>query len=230
MILTENVKRWNGLPLLIFGTSGISKEVKTVVDEINLTSHENVFNFLGFVSEKSNEIGNVVLGSKVVCSDDNFGECIKDYSQVGVVIPLGTPATKRQIVQKISQYPNLVYPNIISPSAKFMNDATIEMGIGNVICSGCILTTDIHMGNFNLININSTIGHDVCLGNYGVINPLSSISGNVTVEDEVLLGAGCSIKQGVTIKERSIVGLGAIIVKDAAEGSTMICKAAERIK
>lgn len=226
----KSPKRWDGLPLLIFGTSGISKEVKTIVDEINSQSYGKVFDLLGFVSEKSEEIGCDIYGCKVVCCDNNFEQYINDFPQLGVVVPLGTPAIKKQIIKKIDKIPNLVFPNIISPSAKIMDNTTVEMGVGNIICSGCILTTEISIGNFNLININSTVGHNVIIGNYGVINPLSSISGNVTIEDEVLLGAGCAVKQGVQVKKKSIVGLGAIVVKDVEEEAVMICKAAERIK
>ncbi len=218
---------WNGLPLLIFGTSGISKEVKTIVDEINSKNYNNAYDFLGFVSEKDEDIGKKISSGKVVCSDNCFKSYISNFKQIGVVIPIGTPKIKKKIWKNICNYKNLVFPNIISPSAKIMDYSSIELGVGNIICSGCILTTEIQIGNFNLININSTIGHNVVLGNYGVVNPLSSVSGNVTVGNEVLLGAGCAVKQGVTIAENSIVGLGAIITKDVTKDSVMICQAAQ---
>lgn len=221
---------WNGLPLVIFGTSGISKEIKTIIDEINSKQYNNVFDCLGFVSENDEEVGETIGSSKVVCADSDFEKFIREFKQLGVVIPIGTSVIKKKIWEKICKYDNLVYPNIISPSAKLMDKYSIEMGIGNIICSGCVLTTEIQIGNFNLINLNSTVGHNAILGNYGVINPLASISGNVVIEDEVLLGAGCSIKQGITVGKRSIVGLGAIITKDVISGKTMICEAAHERK
>ena len=221
---------WNGLPLVIFGTSGISKEIKTIVDELNVGYYSGIFDFLGFVSESKDEIGRKIGSSYVVCSDADFEKFIRDFSLIGVVIPIGTPAIKRKIWERIRKYDNLVYPNIISPTAKIMDCSSIKMGVGNIICSGCILTTEIQMGNFNLININSTIGHNAKLGNYGVVNPLSSISGDVIIEDEVLLGAGCAIKQGLTIGKKSIVGLGAIITKNVFNETVMICQAAQERK
>lgn len=221
---------WNGLPLIIFGTSGISKEIQTIIDEINVGYHNNIFDFLGFVSEKEEDIGKKIGNSYVICSDASFEKYIKTFKQLGVVIPIGSPAIKRKIWEMVQQYDNLVYPNIISPSAKILNRVSVKMGIGNIICSGCILTTEIQIGNFNLVNLNSTIGHNVILGSYGVINPLSSISGDVVIEDEVLLGAGCAIKQGLTIGKKSTVGLGAIITKNVSSEKIMICQAAhERI-
>lgn len=217
---------WRGLPLLIMGTSGISQEVKNVVDEINSINYENMYDFLGFVSEKDEDIGSIIADGKVVCSDGNFESFIGGFEQIGIVIPIGTPKIKKKIWERICKYENLIFPNIISPSAKIMDYSSIKMGIGNIICSGCVLTTGIKIGNFNLINLNSTIGHNASLGDYGVINPLSSVSGDVTIENEVLLGAGCAIKQGVTVGENSIVGLGAIITKDVKSGVVMICQAA----
>lgn len=228
MSIVQHLRPWNGLPLLIFGTSGSSKEVKAIVDEINSQNPANVFEFLGFVSEKRQDVGRDAAGSRIVCCDDDFEDYIKQYMQLGVVIPFGTPAIKKKIVEKITVYHNLLYPNIISPSAKIMDRHTVNMGVGNIIYSGCILTAEIKIGSFNLFNNNSTIGHNVSIGDYAVINPLSAISGGVTVEDEALLGAGCVVKQGMTVKRGSIVGMGAIIVKDVEEDAVMICRAAER--
>lgn len=214
---------WNGLPLLIIGTSGISKETKTIIDEINNSNYENMYDFLGFVSEKSEDIGIKILNSKVVCSDETFEEYISEYKQIAVVIPIGTPKIKKKIFNKLKKYKNIIFPNIISPSAKIMDYDNIKLGIGNVICSGCILTTEIEIGSFNLININSTVGHNSVIKDFCVINPISSISGDVVIEDEVLCGAGCTIKQGLNIGKNSIVGLGAFVVKDVHESTTMVC-------
>lgn len=226
----ENTMKWNGLPLLIFGTSGISKEVKTIIEEINLKNYEKTYDFLGFIAEQETDVGKYVGKSTVVCSDESFEEYISHFPRVGIVIPIGTPGIKKKIYERIRNNKNLVFPNIISPSAKIMDYSGIEMGMGNVICSGCILTTEISMGDFNLINLNSTVGHNVKMGSYIVINPLVSVSGGITVADEVLLGAGSAIKQEVEVKENSVVGLGAIITKDVERNKVMICRAAREME
>lgn len=222
----EGAMNWKGLPLLIFGTSGISKETKTIVDEINQSNYENVYDFLGFISEQRKDIGKKVGKNVVVCSDENFGEYIECFPIIGIIIPIGTPEIKRNIYERICKYSNLVFPNIISPSARIMESSSIQIGMGNIICSGCILTTEIDIGDFNLVNLNSTIGHNVHIGNYNIINPLVSVSGGVEIHDEVLVGAGSSIKQGVILKSNSIVGMGAIIPKTVEENTIMICQAA----
>ncbi|WP_294376377.1 acetyltransferase [uncultured Clostridium sp.] len=218
--------KWNGIPLVIIGTSGISKETKTIIDEINRLNYEKTYDFLGFVSENAENVGEKIVDGRVVCSDYNFEEYIKNFNQIAVVIPIGTPKVKRKIFYKLKKYKNIVYPNIISPSAKIMDYNNIKLGIGNIICSGCILTTEINIGNFNLININSTVGHNSIIKDFCVINPVSSISGDVVIENEVLCGAGCTIKQGLRIGEKSIIGLGAFVVKNVENNSVMVCNQA----
>jgi sugar O-acyltransferase (sialic acid O-acetyltransferase NeuD family) len=220
---------WGGLPIVIIGTSGISKEVKTIIDEINKLNYVNQFDFLGFISEKEENVGEMLIGERIIASDSQLDEFFSQYKQIGVIIPIGTPQIKRKIFNQLKKYNNIVYPNIVSPSAKIMDMKNINLGIGNIICSGCVLTTEISIGNFNLVNINSTIGHDTNIGDYCVINPLSSISGNVKIFDGVLCGAGCAIKQGITIGNNSIIGLGAFIVKDVKENSIMICNPAKNM-
>lgn len=221
--------QWNGLPVVIVGTSGISKETKIIIDEINKCNYINQFKFEGFISEREEDIGQKVLDAKVISCDKHLESFFSKYTEIGVIIPIGNPKIKKDIFHKLKKYTNVVYPNIISPSAKIMETKSLNIGFGNVICSGVVLTTEISIGNFNLINLNCTIGHNVEIGNYCVINPLSSISGDTRILDEVLCGAGSSIKQGLTIKQKSVIGLGAIIVKDVDENSIMICKASEKL-
>lgn len=219
-----NQNKWNGLPVVIMGISGISKETKTIIDEINSLNYEKQFDLVGFVSENDEDIGKIILNSSVITSDANFGSISQKYQQLGVIIPIGTPKIKRRIFEKMKKYKNIVYPNIISPTAKIMDKDSVKIGIGNVICSGVVITEEVSIGNFNLINLNSTVGHEVNIGDYCVINPTTSISGCVKIENEVLCGAGCTIMQGIKIKKNSIIGLGAFVIKDVDENSVMICE------
>ena len=209
---------------------GSRKEVKVLIDEINNESNSEIFNVVGYVSEKEEEVGRKILNKKVICSDESFEEYVKNFSVLGVVIPIGNGMIKRKIYTKLSKYENLVYPNIISPSAYLLDRETITMGSGNIICSGCRLTTNIKLGEFNLINLNSTVGHDVVIGDFNVINPMVSISGGVEIENEVLIGASSCIKQGKRISSKSVIGMGAIITSDVESESVMICKKAQKME
>lgn len=222
------MKGWNGLPLLIFGTGGCAKEVKLLVDDINNNSHAPVFNLLGFVSNSFREVGVNIEGVSVVTDNENFYEYIKGYPVVGVCLAFGDPFIKKELFERyLANIPNVCYPNLIHPSAILPRSSTNSYGVGNIICSGVNLTTNIKIGNNVLLNRYSTIGHDCIIGDYCTINPSATISGNIHIGPLCLIGAGASIKEKVNIGENSKIGLGAIVVKSVSPNTTVISKAAE---
>lgn len=216
-ITVENngILTWNGLPLVIFGTEGISKEVLCVINDINRANYVKQFKFLGYIAEDDSDVGKSIGNHKVVSSDNMFNSFKHRFSVLGAVIPNGFPDIKHKIYSKLlSDCEKLVFPNLISPKANVGDIESINLGIGNIICAGCTLTGNISIGNFNLFNINSTIGHDVGIDDYCVVNPLASISGKVSISEKVLIGAGSTVLQGLKIGEHSIIGAGSVVATD----------------
>lgn len=224
-------KQWMGLPLVVFGIGGFAREVKVLVDDINRSSHIPIFDLKGFISNSNENIGDMIEGIKVIASNDCFIEIAKLYDKLGVIIALGSPKAKQSIEEKIlNKCNNLVYPNLIHPKANISSSYSNDYGMGNIICAGVTLTTNIKLGKFIILNINSTIGHDVIIEDYCTINPLSAISGNVIIRKGSLIGAGASIKEKLDIGKNGTVGLGAIVVKNVEEESIVICKAATKLE
>lgn len=221
---------WNGLPLLIFGTGGISKETYNIVKQINNNNNQKVYNFLGFVGEKHEEVGKQVIDSfSVVASDEDIMEYSKEFTIIGIVIPIGNPKIKYNIYSKLSKIKNFVYPNIIHNKA-IIDYNFVNLGVGNIFAAGTNLTCNINIGNFNLLNLNSTVGHDTTIGNFNVINPQVSISGNVSIGNRCLLGVGSTVLQQLTIKDDVVVGASALVTKNVEANSTVIGIPARRIK
>lgn len=213
---------WNGLPLLIFGNGGISKEVYNLIKDINRGNNNQIFDFIGFVGQKQFEIGNEIIdGYKVVSSDEDVIKFASNYKVIGMVIPIANPTVKKSIYDKVKRKSNIVFPNIIHPSI-YLNLDNIKIGKGNIITSGVNITCHIKIGDFNLINLNSTIGHDTEIGNFNIINPLASISGNVVIKDSCLIGTGAQILQGLSILSYSTVGAGAVVVKNIEQNTTVV--------
>lgn len=220
---------WLGLPIVIFGTGGISKEVYHLIEEINKVNNIDVFNFLGFVEGEVSGVENEVINSyKVVSSDNGFEEYSRKYDILGVVIPQGNSKTKEKIFNKIKHIKNIVYPNIIHPNVTF-DKKSLNLGVGNIITSGVRLTCDIKIGNFNLINLNCTIGHDVQIGSYNIINPCATISGNVKINNNCLVGTGANILQGLSIDNNVNVGAGAVVIKNVQKEKTVVGVPAKNI-
>lgn len=213
---------WNGLPIVIFGYGGISKEVYCLVKDLNKSNPQQIFEFLGFIGNDIDMVGTKIIDNYTVISNDkDIFEFIAKYPLIGMIIPIGTPAIKKSIFQKVMNTPNVVFPNLIHPSVVYEPE-NISLGVGNIITSGVKLTCDIKIGNFNLFNLNSTIGHDTEIGDFNVINPLVAVSGNVILNDSCLIGTGAQILQGLRVNSNSTVGAGAVVVKDVESNTTVV--------
>lgn len=214
--------KWNGLPVIIFGSGGISKEVYYLLKDINSSVHQQVYDFLGFVDTDQSMVGTEIIdGYKIVSSDEYISELASSYPVIGMIIPIGNPNIKQLIFEKVKNISNVVFPNIIHPTVNY-DHMNIEMGFGNIFTAGVKLTCDIKFGSFNLLNLNSTVGHDTEIGSYNVINPLVAVSGSVLLKDNCLVGTGAQILQGVTIHSRATVGAGAVVVKNVESNTTVI--------
>lgn len=223
--------RWNGLPLVIFGSGGISREVAQLVEDINKHSPIQVFDLLGFVEKHASSIGKRVQEFEVITSDDLFADFAGKFQYLGVAIPQGLPSIKVKIYEEIQKagLNNVVFPNLIHPSVGFDN-TQVSMGIGNIICRNSIITVNVKIGSFNLINANVLIGHDVVIEDYCVINSLSVISGNVLIHNEVTVGAGSSILQGIELGQKAVIGIGSSVIKHVPESTTAMGVPAINIK
>ena len=220
---------WLGLPVVIIGTGGISKEVKLLIDTIN---NKNLFSFevVGFISDDPERVGSLFLEHKVLGTDDEISEISKNYPLLGVIIPNGNPIIKKSIFEKLNPIGNICFPNIIHPEVSLSASIQQCLGIGNIFTAGVQLTTDISIGSFNLFNLNSTIGHDCKIGNFCVINPGATVSGAVTLNDEILIGTGANINQGVNLAKNTIIGSGSVVTKDLDEAGSYVGVPAKRIK
>lgn len=221
---------WNGLPVLILGSGGISRETYNLIKQINMHNSQQVYDVLGFVENDASKIGKeVIRGLKVITCDNALSDYSGLFSVVGIVIPIGNPKVKSIIYNRIKNIENAVYPNIVHPSVEF-DASDVQLGIGNIITAGVNLTCDIRIGNFNLINLNCTIGHDTVIEDFNVINPLVAVSGNVTINNCCLIGTGAKILQQIRINDSATVGSGAVVVKDVEENSIVVGVPAKRIK
>lgn len=223
--------RWNGLPLVIFGSGGISREVAQLVEDINANARTPVFRLIGFIEHDDSLVGvEGINGVSVVSCDRDFRDFAFRFSVLGVVIPQGNPKIKRKIYDNVlANVNNLVFPNMVHPSA-ITPFPRIKMGMGNIITAGVITNIGLEMGNFNLINTGANIGHDVIIGNFCNINGVASVSGEVVIGDEVLIGTGASIIQGKRIGTGAVVSMGSAVIRNVPDFSTAIGVPAKIIK
>lgn len=209
--------------IVIIGAGGFAKEVLWLLEQINNSTDE--WNILGFVDKMPSSNQNKVHGYSIV-GDDKWLEKYED--PIHVVCAIGSPTLRKQIIQRLKNKRNIIFPNIISEKA-ILSDK-IDMGEGCIVCASSIVTVDVKLGNFVIINLDCTIGHDAILDDFVTIYPSVNVSGNVTIASETEVGTGTNIIQGISIGNESIIGAGAVVIRDIKGYCTAVGNPAKEIK
>jgi sugar O-acyltransferase (sialic acid O-acetyltransferase NeuD family) len=199
-------------PLYVVGTSGLAREMAQLAAQIG------AWNFIGFVSDGSQPIGMPVGAGRVVATDETL---LLEDPDADVVLGVGRPIARLAAGRRLAVAERLRFPTFIHPSAT-CDSSQVELGRGNAITAGCVLTVDIVVGDFNLFNWQTTVGHDARLGAGNVLNPAVNVSGGVVIGDAVLIGTGAQLLEGLTVQDGATVGAGAVVTRDVAAGTTVV--------
>ena len=203
----------------IFGSSGFAKEVDWLINEISQYSL-NETNVYSFVSQDN--IGDKI-NKKDVIDENTFRNHIDRYSEIKAYIGIGNPLVKEKIVNKFKEISKIKYPNLIHPSALYdQRSEKIKMGVGNILCAGTILTTDITIGHYVHLNLGVTVGHDTIIGDYTTVSPGVHISGKVIIGKNIFIGTGAVILENLNICDNVIIGAGAVVARNIEEPGTYI--------
>ncbi len=187
---------------------GFGREVACMINKINQI--EPIWNLVGFFDDAKPH------GVAV----SHFGIClggIEDLNNwkrpIAVALCFGDPSTIDRVRNKITN-PAVEFPNLIDPSFRIADPVTFEIGIGNIIKSDCIVTTEVKIGNFNIFNSDVCIGHDSQIGDCNAFMPGVRISGEVHIGNRNLFGADSFIKQQIHIgDEVKLSPLSALLTK-----------------
>lgn len=110
--------------IVIVGNGGFAKEVEWLLERINQS--QKVWNLLGFID-------NHVKGARVI-GDDSF--VVNAGMELYVAAAIGNTEKRKQLCEKYRT--NLIDPPVVM-------SRSVQMGIGNIICAGCIITLEIEI-------------------------------------------------------------------------------------
>lgn len=213
----------------LFGTSGFAKEVDWLIHEIRVSKGDDYTPHYYVAEDTSTLIGQSLNGKEII-SESSFRKRFGGGTH-NCFIAVGSPYIKEKIALQLKSdtkhcsFPNLIHPNVLY-DRRF---GKLVLGEGNIICGGCILTTDIVIQNFVHMNLGTTVGHDTVIGNYATISPKVSISGNVRIADRVFLGTGANVLERLAIFSDIVVGAGATVVRDLREPGTYVGTPARKV-
>jgi sugar O-acyltransferase (sialic acid O-acetyltransferase NeuD family) len=200
----------------IIGNGGFAKEVLFLAEQ---TLKNSKCSFGGFIDfQPKTDSVNIGNDSFPVLDENFFLENVLPSQDTLLYLGLGDTEKISKVVRKFLGYK---FPNLIHPSVEYHRNS-LEMGQGNIITAGSLLTVDIKIGNYNVFNLNTTIGHDTQIGDCNVFNPGANISGSIIIGDENLVGTNATILQGVRVGSRNKLGAACMVNKSIADELTMI--------
>ena len=128
-----------------------------------------------------------------------------------VVIAIGDPTQRKNVLEKLpknTKFFTFIHPTVV------LDEGTVEIGEGTIICPYCVLTSDIKVGKHCHFNLLSTVGHDTVISDFATTAPGAKISGNCKLGECVYMGTNSSIKEKINICDDVTIGANACVVKD----------------
>jgi sugar O-acyltransferase (sialic acid O-acetyltransferase NeuD family) len=212
----------------ILGAGGFAREVDWLIEEI-YRDYKADYRPQNFIAPDLDEQVSRTINGKVVLSESEF---FQKYGSdaVNCFMGVGNPETKEKILHKVQQnakrakFPNLIHPNVLHDK----RNTKISFGVGNIICSNAVITTDVIIGDFVTINLACTVGHDCSIGNFATLSPGVHLSGRVRLGDRVFIGTGAQIIERIHVTSNTIIGAGATVVRNIEIAGSYVGTPAKR--
>lgn len=145
----------------------------------------------------------------------------------GLVLALGSPASKRAVHGKLSVRGG-VFPNLVHPQTRVV--ATARLSEGAIFCPGSASGPDTVIDRFVTINTDSGLGHDARVGEFSTLSSRVDLTGGVEVGRDVLIGSGAVFVPRVKIGDGATIGAGSVVYRSVPAGATLFAAPAKRLK
>lgn len=128
----------------------------------------------------------------------------KNY-KTNILIAIANNYIRENIFKEIRmKYKNILFPNIIHPSAKISDFSKI--GIGNMIMVNSFVGANTKITDFCIVNNNVSIDHDCTLDKFSSLGPSVTTGGNVKLGLRSSIGIGAIIRNNILISNDTVIG------------------------
>ncbi|PKH05304.1 acetyltransferase [Moritella sp. Urea-trap-13] len=203
--------------LVIIGGGGFAKEIVWLARDCGRV-------IKGVLDDNLDIQGSLIAGVPIIGVVDDW----HNFSACEFVIAIGSPRTRRSVVNKMKLKGTPTFTKLIHPSVRMSE--YVDIGEGAMICAGSILTVDISIGKHCILNLNVTVGHECCFDDFVTVAPMAAVSGNVRLHNCVEIGTGAVLRQGLTLEQGSMLGMGAVLTKNIAENYIFAGNPARKLK
>jgi len=189
--------------IILIGGGGHCKSVIDVIE------HDGSFKIIGIV-DKSNLIGNKVLGHEIIASDNDLPKLAKKHKYALVSIgQIKSPLLRIQLYDTAIKA-GFILPSIISPNAYVSKYA--KLGNGTIIMNHAIVNANASVGDNCIVNTKALIEHDCLISNHCHISTNATINGGATIESGCFIGSNSTTKELAKITKNSFIKAGSLVV------------------
>lgn len=202
----------------VYGASGFGRQIMPLVK--TQYPHLGISCFV-FIDDNSESIE---LNGHKVLTYDEFLQHPSSNKEATIAI---ANSQIRELLSNRLVADNIKNITVSSKTVIVLDDDTVEISEGSILCSHVCLKVNIKIGRFFHANTYSYISHDCIIGDYVTFGPRVSCNGNIHIHDHAYIGTGAVIKQGtpdkpLIIGKGAIVGMGAVVTKDVPAGTVVV--------
>ncbi|MGC0249397.1 acetyltransferase [Pseudactinotalea sp. Z1748] len=197
--------------LVIVGCGGFGREVVNIVDAINRSAGQPVWNIMGFLDDEpsqSNQAAIERLGlphlGRIEDSRPKFSP--HDY----FIIAMGDPSVRRLVEQRLMTDDRAA--TLIDPRASLGRD--VRISAGTVVGAGAHLTTNISVGRHVHIDRGVQVGHDCVIEDFVTIHPAATISGGCRLEQGARIGTTSTVLPQLRVGGHAFIGAASCVTRD----------------
>jgi acetyltransferase EpsM len=196
--------------IVLIGGSGFAKEVHEIAE---LGGHEVV----GYVADKMGVVDLPYLGTV-----DALDDLRPQFDHLAVAfgaVDRRSLARRAELVKRLDQQ-GFEPAALISPHAIISRGA--EVAPGAVIAHGVVVSVDARIGRYAILNTSAIVGHDAIVGERTIVAPGAFVGGAAKIGNDSLLGPNAMVLEGRKVGDHVIVSLGGSVLRDIAEGMTVL--------
>lgn len=192
--------------IILIGGGGHCKSVIDVAESAG-------YNILGIL-DMPEEVGNQVLGYKVIGTDDDIPRYVDKAEFVITVGFIKSPTVRIRIYNKIKEAGGKL-ATLVASTAYVSKYAALEEG--TVVMHHAMVNAGARIGISCIINTFCNIEHDAVIGDQCHISTGTMVNGDCKVGDRVFIGSQSVMANGVSIGDDIVVGAGSLIRKSLRE-------------
>ena len=199
--------------LILIGSGGHAHACIDVIEQ------QDQYSVLGLIGTP-NEIGQSILGHKIIGTDDDLARLAKECQYALISIgQIQSPESRMRLYQRATEL-GFQLPVIISPKAHVSRHAAV--GAGTIVMHGVIINAEAIIGNNCIVNSRALIEHDARVEDHCHISTGAILNGGARVGEGSFIGSGSLIKEGVSLGKRCLVGMGLCVRHDQSDNARVM--------